>query len=90
MITDSPLDEVGRWQQGIVSRNCELAFECHDYKATVSMVTLKMTSDFEVILGCDWLQKNRADIMFSTDSRHIGCAHSDGQTYDWPIADDGV
>ncbi len=69
-----------------------MALECHDFKATVSMMALNMTSDsnFEVILGCDWLQKNRADIMFSTDSLHIGCAKSDGQTYDWPIVDDGV
>ncbi len=53
-------------------------------------MALNMTSDFEVILGCDWLQKNRADVMFSTDSLHIGWANSDGQTYDWPIVDDGV
>ena len=69
---------------------CKLAFECHGYMATVSMMALKMNCDFDVILGCDWLQKNKADIMLSTDSLHIGCAQSDGQTYDWPIADEGV
>ncbi|DBA66138.1 TPA: hypothetical protein ACH3X2_002614 [Trebouxia sp. C0005] len=69
---------------------CKLAFECHDYKATVSMMALKMNTDFDVILGCDWLQKNKADIMFNTDSLHIGCAQSDGKMYEWPNADDGV
>ncbi|DBA85572.1 TPA: hypothetical protein ACH3X2_005662 [Trebouxia sp. C0005] len=69
---------------------CKLAFECHGYKATVSMMVLKMNTDFDVILGCDWLQNNKADIMFSTDSLHIGCAQSHEKMYEWPVADDGV
>jgi len=90
-LTDSPVWlKLADGNKALSRGNCKLAFECHDYKATVSMMALKMNSDFDVILGCDWLQKNRADIMFSTDSLHIGCAQSDGQTYDWPIADDGV
>ena len=58
-------------------------------KATASMMAQKRNSDIDVILGCDWLQKNKADIMFSTDSLYVGCAQSDAQTYEWPIADDG-
>ena len=69
---------------------CKLAFECHDYKATVPMMALRMNNDFDVILGCDWLQQNRTDIMFSADSLHIGCTQSDGQIYDWPVAGDDV
>ena len=90
-LTDSPIwMKLADGNKALSQGTCKLAFEYCDYKATVFMLALKMNSDFAVVLGCDWLQKNRAYIMLSTDSLHIGCARSDGQTYDWPFADDGV
>ena len=48
---------------------------------------MRMDSDFDVILDCDWMKKNMVDIMFSTSSLHIGCAERDRKQYNWPIDD---
>ena len=69
---------------------CKLQFRCHDYEAMVPMMALRMNKDFDVILGCDWLQQNVADIMFSSDSLRIGRSQADGRTHVWPVAENAV
>lgn len=40
------------------------------------------------VLACDWLQKIRADNLFTIDSLRIKCAQSNGEIDHWPIVDD--
>ncbi len=61
-----------------VSRGmCKLPFSCHGYTATVPLLTMQMNTDFDIILGCDRIERNVVDIMFSTSSLHVGCSESD-------------
>lgn len=78
------MDEVGRWQQGVVSRNLQ---------AGTWVSWLNDDAKDEQWIRYDrrvWLQKNKADIMFNTDNPHIDYEQSDGETFAWPVADAGV
>ena len=54
------------------------------------MMALRMNPDFDVILGSDWYQQNKADIMFSIDRLHIGRAATDGSEHWWHVSKRGV
>ena len=69
---------------------CNLPLTCNRYQATLPMMALRMNSDFDVILGSDWCQQNKADIMFSIDHLHIGCAATDGSEHWWHVSKQGA
>ena len=69
---------------------CNLPLSCNKYQATLPMMALRMNPDFDVILGSDWCLQNKADIMFSVDHLHIGCAATDGSEHLWPVSQQGA
>ncbi|DBA98185.1 TPA: hypothetical protein ACH3X1_016729 [Trebouxia sp. C0004] len=58
----------------------------HDYEAAVQCYVLNMNSDFDIILGCDWIDNNVCDLLFSEDCAKVGCAAHDNNSYRWPVS----
>ena len=53
---------------------CDVPLKCSTYQAHISAMVLKMNPDFDIILGCDWCVKNKADILFSIEHLHVSRA----------------
>ena len=60
--------------------------QVHGYDAAVQCFVLNMNDDFDIILGCDWIQDNTCDLLFSKDCAKIGCAAHDDDSYIWHVS----